>query len=586
MAYHVDFRDVQFNVFDFLNISQLLHYPAFSEQNLELYQMVLDESLKFAQKELEPINASGDREGCKLVDGKVTTPRGYPKAFAAFAENGYVSMDANPALGGQGLPHTMRVAAYEFLTGANIPLSMYGGLTHGAAHLIESFGSDSLVQLFCEKMYRGQWAGTMCLTEPGAGSAVGDLKSTATPLPDGTYSISGQKIFISGGDQDLTENIVHLLLARIPGDPAGTKGISLFVVPKYWVSKDGQMGALNDVICTNLEHKMGIKASSTCALSFGESGQCRGILLGERAQGMRYMFQMMNEARLLCGVQGSSVAAASYEHAWRYASERVQAGVNILNYPDVRRNLALCRSLSEGMRALVYYAAFYLDLAEKEKDPVKKARYQNRIDFLTPICKAYCSDHGFKVTELAMQIYGGYGYVSDYPIEQYMRDVKISSIYEGTNGIQALDLLGRKISANQGLFYRELCEDIVNTLMPLAAQSQLQKEVQELKKAIERIGQVLQSFAEQMMSGQKEAPFYHATPFLEMMGHTVIAFLLLHQAMHCESLAKINTENPTFYQNKIHTARFFAAQFLPRVHAFAKTMQDQDRSAFSIIYQA
>lgn len=582
MTYLVDQKDVEFNLYEYLDLNELTQMENFKEQSSDMYKMILNECLKLAQSEMDPLFVSGDREGCHIEDGQVKTPKGFDKAYQALAQNGMIGMDVSPEYGGQGLPITLGVVASEFFNGSNVPLTMYIGLTRGAAHLIESFGEKKYAELFCPKMYGGQWGGTMCLTEPGAGSAVGDLKSVAKPNGDGTYNITGSKIFISSGDHDLTENIIHLFLARVEGDQPGTKGISLFVVPKIWVNEDGSLGEANDVNCVNVEHKMGIKASATCSLNFGENGKCRGFLVGEQGKGMSYMFQMMNEARLMCGMQGAAVAAASYMQALNYAKDRVQGGDNTLvKYPDVRRNLALMKAWTEGMRAMLYKTAVAADVANHSTDEAKKEKAQNRLDLMTPICKAYCSDFGFKVTEIAMQVYGGYGYISEYPVEQYMRDVKISSIYEGTNGIQALDLLGRKLAQKNGQLFRDFYEELTQFSASLESVESLKEAGGDLKKAADTIGQVAMKFAEWGMGGDRITPQLGATAFLEMCGHVCIAQHLLEQAKLAQE--KIDGgSSDSFYSNKIKTAQFFVNEVLPNVRARAKSILSGSKAAMEI----
>lgn len=581
-TYAVDERDVQFTLFEYLNLGQLTANTAFKEQSEDLYKMIISEALKFAQNEIDPLRANGDKEGCKINNGKVTVPQGYKEAYKAFAQNGFIGMDVSPNYGGQGLPTALFTTVYEFFTGADVPFSMYAGLTRGSAFLIESFGTEELKKLFCEKMYSGEWGGTMCLTEPWAGSAVGDLKSVAKPNGDGTYNIKGSKIFISGGEQDLTDNIIHLLLARVEGDAPGTKGISLFVVPKFWVNPDGSVGEFNDVNCVNIEHKMGIKAQATCSLNFGEAGKCRGFLIGEQSKGMKYMFQMMNEARILCGLQGQAVGAAAYQCAVKYAKDRIQGGQDpIINYPDVRRNLAFGKAWTEGMRALLYKTALYVDLAEKSDDAEQRAKYHDRVELLTPICKAYCSDWGFKVTELAIQVYGGYGYISEYPVEQHMRDVKIASIYEGTNGIQALDLLGRKLPMKGGELFRNFYQEITDICGALESNATLQQDAVTLKKAADSVAQVAMKIMEWGMGGDRTSPMLAATPLLEMVGHVAVAHCLLEQAQIAEKHVSQGSTD-AFYKNKIKTTQFFIAQILPNVQARAKSILSGDKSAMEM----
>lgn len=585
MAYLVNERDIEFTLFEWLNLGELTKYEDYKEQSVELYKMVLTEALKFARSELEPLNKSGDQTGCRIENGKVITPPGFKEAYKKFAENGFISIDVPTTYGGQDLPMGLCSTVTEFFSGSNQAFCMYGGLTRGAAHLIETFMPKEFAGHFCPKMYGGEWSGTMCLTEPGAGSAVGDLKTTARKNQDGTYSITGSKLFISGGEHDLTDNIVHMVLARVEGDPQGTKGISLFIVPKIWVSPDGNMGEPNDVSCVNIEHKMGIKGSSTCTLNFGENGKCRGYLIGVQREGMKLMFQMMNEARLLVGLQGLGQGAAAYEQAVAYAMDRVQ-GMNtrIIDYPDVRRSLAICRSLVEGIRGMIAYTGKQIDISKKSKDEVERQRAQNRADLLTPICKAFSTDTGFWITELAMQVYGGYGYISEYPIEQYMRDVKISSIYEGTNGIQALDLIGRKLAIKNGELFREFYEDLSAFVSENEAHAELSAEVGELKKSIDAVGQVAMKFAEWGMSGDRITPQLGAVPFLEMCSYTMVAYVLISQAVLAQK--KINEgSKDVFYTNKIHTARFFVNNLLPNVRMYSKSILTGDKSAMEIVYQ-
>ena len=579
MTYKVDERDLEFNLFEWLDLKKILSFETFQEHRVDLYKMILKESLKFAQNEIWPLNQKSDTIGCHKDKNGVTTPPGFKDAYQRFAQNGFIAPEIAIQYGGQGLCHPVALALSEYLTGASVAFTMYAGLAKGSAHLIETFASAELAERFCPKMFGGIWAGTMCLTEPQAGSAVGDIKTSAKKNKDGTYSVAGNKIFISCGEHDLTENIIHLVLARVEGDPEGTKGLSLFIVPKIWVNDDGTLAGPNDVQCVNIEEKMGIHGSATCSLNFGENKKCRAHLVGKQSFGIKYMFKLMNEARLLCGLQGQAVAGTAFEHAKDYAKERVQGGKTfIVSYPDVRRNLAICKSLVEAMRGMLLYTAWQVSVGKHSKDPAEKEKAQNRADLLTPICKAYCSDMGFRVTELAMQVYGGYGYIAEYPIEQYMRDVKISSIYEGTNGIQALDLLGRKLSMKNGELFQEFYQDVSEFITENETHKELKVEILELKKAIDSIGQVAMQFAQWSSEGDRIKPQLGATPFLEMCGHAVAAFVLLSQAV----LAQKQIKKESFYQNKVHTARFFAHNLLPKVRMFAKAILSGDSSAMAI----
>lgn len=600
MAYKVNYRDVEFNLFDYLKIQELGRAEKYAGYGRDEYSAILSEALKFALKEIDPLFKKSDQVGCRLEKGQVTAPPGFKEAYAHFAANGFIGMDTPATYGGMGLPESLTMAATEFFAGACVAFSMYSGLSRGAAHLIEVFSGEELAKRFVPNMYSGRWGGTMCLTEPQAGSAVGDLATTAVQEAS-HYKIKGNKIFISSGDHDLTENIVHMVLARIEGDPAGTKGISLFIVPKFRIKPDGSRGEPNDVKTVNIEHKMGIKGSSTCTLSFGDNGNCIGYLLGEPRKGMAMMFQMMNEARIACGLQGAAVASTAYENALDYAKTRTQGGKTlIIDYPDVRRMLTTMKAYTEGMRALLLYSAYLDDQAEVEKDPVLKEKYEGRLSLLTPVCKAYCSDLGFRVTELAIQVYGGYGYISEYPVEQYMRDVKISSIYEGTNGIQALDLIGRKIGQKNGEYFRELYEMLDGFCTRHASHPAFSAEVTGLKKALDQLGQLAMKFAEWGMSGKIDQPQLHATSFLHSFGDVMLAYLLLDHAVLSlsrleeiwksqgadqeEQKAKICTENEEarYFEGKVKSARFFISNILPHAAARAKVMLSEDVSALKV----
>jgi alkylation response protein AidB-like acyl-CoA dehydrogenase len=584
MKYYVDLQDIQFILEHEIHAKTLLDFSRYGDFSEEIFGMIIDQSLRFAENEIAPLNEVGDRNPCQFDGERVTAPEGFHAAYQKFAENGFLAMDVPTTYGGQGLPFTIATVANEFFIGASTAFEMYPGLTRGSAHLIETFGPQELAETFCAKMYGGQWAGTMCLTEPQAGSSLGDIKTEATPQADGTYKIKGSKIFISAGDHDLTENIIHLVLARIPGDPEGsTKGISLFAVPKIKVNSDGSLGESNDVKTVNIEHKMGIKASVTCSLNFGESDNCVGYLVGKRMKGMRQMFQMMNEARLMVGLQGSATAAAAYEHALRYAKERTQGGdTTIDQYPDVKRMLLTQKSYVEGLRALIYNTANYLDHATCEEDEDKKNYFQGLADLLTPVCKVAGSDFGFRVTEQALQTLGGYGYISEYPLEQYMRDIKISSIYEGTTGIQALDFIGRKLTLQDGAVIQNFNAMLMKLITANQDHSELAKEMSELQKSVESVGQVAMKFMEYSSTGKIEMAMLGATPFLYAFGLTAMAYYLLEQAVIAAKLLSEGHDDKKYLSGKIKTAQFFVHQILPEVRAKTWAILSEDRSALDI----
>ncbi|MCB1214682.1 MAG: acyl-CoA dehydrogenase, partial [Deltaproteobacteria bacterium] len=600
MEYNVNYRDIQFNLFEYLNIQSLGETEKYQGFGRDEYDAILSEGLKFAQKEIAPLNKKSDEIGCIHENDTVKAPPGFKEAYKNFAANGFLAMDVPTTYGGQNLPMVLTEACGEFFTGSSVAFAMYPGLTRGAAHLIEVFATEELAKTYVPKMYSGEWGGTMCLTEPQAGSAVGDITTSAVKEGD-HYKIKGNKIFISSGDHDMTDNIVHLVLARVEGDAPGTKGISLFVVPKFRVNADGSLGESNDVKCVNIEHKMGIKGSATCSLSFGDNDTCIGYLVGEQSKGMRMMFQLMNEARLGVGLQGQATAGAAYEAALRYAKERVQGGGKlIIEYPDVRRMLITQKAYVEGMRALLLYSAYQEDLAKTQKDEAAAQKAQNRIDLLVPICKAYCSDMGFKVTELAIQTHGGYGYCSEYPVEQLMRDVKIASIYEGTNAIQSLDLIARKLGLNQGQLFRELYEDLSGFCAKQAEHPALKEEVASLKKANDDLGMITMKLGEWAMTKNFDQPQLHSISYLYNMGDVVLAWLLTDQAVLAlskleaiwqakgateeEAKSKIceEDEEAKFYESKVKVARFFVSNILPQTKARSKALLSGDESALKI----
>ncbi|MBL7684485.1 MAG: acyl-CoA dehydrogenase [Deltaproteobacteria bacterium] len=603
MAFLTDLRDIEFNLFECLNIQNLQKYSAYSAYSGQDYQSFLSEALKFTEKEIAPLNRKADQEGCHLKDGVLQVPTGFAEAYQKFAASGFVAVDVPTTYGGMGLPVVLSISMAEIFIAGCFSFMMFPGLTRGASHLIEAFGEESLAALYCPKMYGGEWTGTMCLTEPQAGSAVGDLRTTASPVGDGTYKIKGQKIFISCGDNNFTSNVIHLVLARVPGDPEGTKGISLFVVPKIRVGAEGSLGKLNDVKTVNIEEKLGIHGSPTCTLAFGDNDDCIGFLIGERCKGMPYMFQMMNEARLMTGIQGLSTASSAYLNAIQYTKERIQGGnTAIVQYPDVKRMLTTMKAFVEGLRGLFYQVGYYMDLAEQETDAALKEKYQGFADLLTPVCKSFGSDRGFDVTVMAMQCYGGYGYCQEYPVEQMVRDVKISSIYEGTNGIQALDLVGRKMGMKGGEVFREFYQMIDQSAQKGASHPTLSKEFSALKKAIDQIGQCAMKTAELGMSGQRDYVAMQAVNFLNMMGYVCLAWVLLEQALVAlpklealwqkagadveEKKAALceSNEDAKYYESKVKVARFFVSNLLPQLHALAKGFLSEDPSAMRIRY--
>jgi hypothetical protein len=572
-----DRRDVDFVLHEQLNVGALSDHDKYAEFNKKTIDLIISEARNLAIKEIWPTFKEGDEQGCRFENGQVTVPEGFKRAYDLFVEGEWLAMPEDPEYGGQGMPRTVALAAGDYFNGANYAFMMYAGLTHGAALLVEAFGTERQKQLFLKNMFTGKWTGTMLLTEPEAGSDVGNLTTTAVKNDDGTYSITGSKIFISAGEHDLVENIVHPVLARIEGAPAGTKGISLFLVPKYRVNDDGSLGEFNDVVCTGIEHKMGIHGNSTCSLTLGGKGNCVGELLGEENKGMRAMFLMMNEARLLVGMQGFCCASASYMNAVNYARGRIQgknllqmmdddaAAVPIIQHPDVRRMLISMKSYVEGMRSLLYYAGYLSDQMAVTDDEAQQARLQGMLDLLIPICKGYVTDKSFEVCSTGVQVYGGYGFIKEYPQEQLLRDCRITMIYEGTNGIQAMDLLGRKLGMNKGKPIMDLMADIQKIIAQAKAIDGLSAYAGKLEKALNRLGEVAMHLGATAMSPKVMSAFAFAHPFMEAAGDVVLAWMLLWRgvvaAAKLEKGAK--RKDKPFYEGQIKSLQYFVQAVLP-----------------------
>ncbi len=572
-----DRRDVDFVLHEQMQVETLSKHDRFAEFNKKTVDLIVGEARNLAVKEIYPTMKEGDEEGCRLQDGQVTTPECFKRPWELIKEGEWVAMPEDPEWGGQGMPRTVALAAGDYLVGANYAFMMYAGLTHGAGKLIEEFGTREQKERYLRKMYAGEWTGTMLLTEPEAGSDVGALQTTAVKNDDGTYTITGNKIFISGGDHDLAENIIHPVLARIEGAPAGTKGISLFIVPKIWVNADGSLGDPNDVVCTGIEEKMGIHGNSTCSLALGSKGNCRGYLLGEENKGMRAMFLMMNEARQLVGLQGFSCATASYMNAVNYARERIQGrhllqmrdpeapAVPIIQHPDVRRQLMTMKVFVEGMRSLIYYAGLCHDRGCIAEDEKEKSKWEGLVELLTPIVKGYVTDKSFEVCNHGVQVFGGYGFIREYPQEQLMRDCRITMIYEGTNGIQAMDLLGRKLGMNQGKPVMDLMGEVHQTLAMAKAFEELQEPAQKLEKAVNRLGEVAMHMGASAMSPKVLNAFAFAHPFMDACGDVVMAWMLLWRAaIAAQKLSNgARKKDVAYYRGQVKSAEYFTSAFLP-----------------------
>ncbi len=576
-------EDVFFILKDQLNYGSICELSPFKDFDEDTLDMLVREGIKFAEKELDPLFEIGEKWGVLFENGEVRCPPEFKTAFQIFGENGWISAVRDPRYGGQGFPHMMRIIANDFMYGAAQAFNMAPSLTGGAADLIANFGSEELKERFVRKMFSGEWAGTMALTEPNAGSNLAALRSTAIREGD-HFRIRGSKIFISWGEHDLTENIVHLLLARIEGAPEGVKGISLFVVPKHRVNADGSIGDFNDVVCTAVEKKMGLHASPTCALNFGENDDCIGYLVGQENKGLAHMFRLMNGARINAGVSGMTLASTAYQNALAYTKERVQGSdiarrasgyVPIIEHPDVRRMLLWMKAAVEGMRAMIYAGAFWYDLSHACSDEEERAHYQALVDFTTPIIKAYCSDMGFRVCETAMQCLGGYGYCAEYPVEQYLRDVKIMSLYEGTNGIQSLDLMGRKMQLDDGAPYRAYMRELSGFCAKHIHHPTLGAAVRRLAAVVKRMAEVTAGMSERRTSDPLQWASY-TYPALMCYGDVTVTWRLLDMAVLAQE--RIDQEKGSdFYLGKVKQATFFEGVTLPETFARLDTCLRRER---------
>lgn len=613
MSLIVDARDQEFCLYEMLNIQELFGTSRYGDYSKDMFEMALELSRKITEEEMLPFYPEGDRVGAKLENGEVRVPECFKKIHKVMNDAGLFTMAVSPEAGGQGFPYVIDLAAREYYV-FNMGFLLYPEASVGAAHLIEVFGTEKQKQKYMMKMYEGKWGGTMVLTEADAGSDVGNLKTKAVRMPDGSFRITGSKIFISGGDSDMFENIVHPVLARIEGDPPGTPGISIFLVPKYLVNDDGSLGRRNDYTISGIEHKMGLKGSATCSMSFGDNGDCYAELLGEERKGMKIMFQMMNEARIGMGLQGMGTASIAYLHALNYAKERLQGAdlmnmqnpeaprVPIISHPDVRRMLLWMKAHVEGMRALVYLCALAIDRKEAMEGE-EAARWHGIMELLVPITKAYCTDMGFRVTELAIQVYGGYGYCQDYPVEQFMRDLKIASLYEGTNGIQALDLVGRKMTQNKSANFMNFLGEMNKTVARYKDRASLADISKDVQEAVNMLADMGIFFAQCGKEGKFLVPISNAYPFLNMMGTICLAWLLFWQAgIAEEKLEVILRENGVdaadkkkvkeflrehrdgaFYQGKIMTAQYYVKHVLPQASAIAKSIKSEDLTCLKIL---
>lgn len=596
--YRCDLRDYKFLLFEQFRLQDLLGKGALADWGEEEVNMVMKEVYKYATEVVGPLNEAGDRVGCKLVDGMVHTPEGFDTAWKQLYELGWRGLGVSEKFGGQGGPQTLAISANELMSGANTSFNMYPGLTQGAAEVIEHFGTEEQKKAYCKKMYTGVWAGTMCLTEPQAGSDVGAATTKATKRDDGRYSIEGTKIFISCGQHNLAGNIVHMVLARTPGAPDGTKGLSLFIVPRDNFDGSGS----NNVVCASIEHKMGINASATCVLNFGEGGECVGELVGELEQvGMKQMFLLMNFSRIGVATQSLGVASSAYLNALEYAKERLQGPsmkdfknasapkVPIIEHANVRRMLLDMKSRVEGLRALVVKLAIHADKVDATDNEDEKTYNKGQLDLLVPLIKAYGSDQAFEITATAIQVFGGAGYVQDNPVEQHCRDSKIFSIYEGTNHIQALDLVGRQLGLRGGANFQSFLKDVGTFVAKNKENERYGDSIEALGNATKALGATAMRFLGWFQGGKAALVPLNANLFLEMMSVTAISWLLLEQGIIAEAkleeLAEDDSER-NFYLGKRYGAIYFANQELRAVANSAERIGREEKGALEIPTEA
>jgi alkylation response protein AidB-like acyl-CoA dehydrogenase len=591
--YTAPLRDMRFVLEHVVDLSAIAALPAFEHVDADGVYAVLEENARFMEDLVAPLNRVGDVQGSvHHDDGSVTTPEGFREAYKAYVEAGWGGVPFPPEYGGGGFPWLVGIALQEILTEANMAFSMCPLLNQGALDMLLHHASEEQREVYLPKMVSGEWTGTMNLTEPQAGSDVGALTTKAVPQDDGTYRITGTKIFISYGEHDMSENIIHLVLARTPSAPPGTKGISCFIVPKHLVEDDGSLGARNDVTCVSIEHKMGIKASPTCVLSYGEKGEgAVGYLIGEENAGMRYMFTMMNNARLSVGLEGLSVAERAYQMALDYAKERKQgrapgapAGEQspIIEHPDVRRMLLTMRASIEALRGVIYANASAIDLAAHHPDESFRAGSQELVELLTPVSKGWGTDLGVEVTSLAIQVFGGMGYIEETGVAQHFRDARIAPIYEGTNGIQAMDLVGRKLPLRGGAAVADYLGYIDHTLGEL---EQAGDELASIRSGLADGLAALRTATDWLLAHGLEAPLdalAGATPYLRLFSVVTGGWMMAQQALAATRLlADAPAADKPFYEGKVLTARFFCEQLLPQAAGLvpAVTATNRDLAA-------
>ncbi len=594
-SYTAPTRDTRFILNEMLDLAGFAHLPGFEMATSDVSDAVIGEGGKFCAEVLAPLNRIGDEEGCtRHEDGSVTTPAGFKQAYTQFIEAGWGTISAPEEFGGQGMPHALGFALEEFISSANQAFGMYPGLTNGAVSALIAKGSQEQKDMYLPKMISGEWSGTMNLTEPQCGTDLGMIRTKAEPQADGSYALTGTKIFISAGEHDLTENIIHLVLAKTPGAPDSTKGISLFVVPKFLVNDDGSVGERNTVVCGSIEEKMGIHGNSTCLLNYDGA---KGWLVGEENKGLAAMFIMMNAARLGVGIQGLSQAEAAYQNAVAYALDRRQGRAltgaaepeaqadPIFVHPDVRRMLMDAKAFTEGMRALCLWGALQVDLSHKAETEEEREQADLIIGLLTPVIKGYGTDKGYEVATNMQQVFGGHGYIREWGMEQFVRDARIAQIYEGTNGIQAMDLCGRKLAQKGGAAIQAFVKMIGDEVEQAKGDETLGRLAEPLGKALAE----QQASTMWFMSNAMQNPNHlgaGAHHYMHMMGIVTLGFMWLRMAKVAQAKLAEGGDDAAFYEAKLATARYFMDRYLPDVGAFRRKIESGSDSMMALDEEA
>ena len=577
-TYSAPLKDMQFAIKELAGLSEVSALPGCEEVNAELVDAVLGEAAKFAQEVLDPLNREGDKQGSKLADGRVTTPKGFMEAYRQFTEAGWNGLSGQPEYGGQGLPHVVAMPVQEMWNSANMSFCLAPMLTSGVLEALKTHGTAEQQRLYLQKLTSGEWTGTMNLTEPQAGSDLSAVRTRAVREGD-HYRIQGTKIFITWGEHDMAGNIVHLVLARTPDAPEGVKGISLFIVPKFLLKPDGSPGERNEVKCVSIEHKLGIHASPTCVLAYGDHKGAVGYLVGEENHGLEYMFTMMNHARLGVGMEGVALAERAYQHALEYAKTRVQGReigqrsgdrVTIIHHPDVRRMLMTMRAQTEAMRALAYFAAATLDKARHHPDPAEQRRSQALIDLLTPIVKGWCTEQAVEIASTGIQVHGGMGFVEETGAAQYLRDARITTIYEGTTGIQASDLTGRKVGLEKGGTAFAVIEEMRKIDAQLAARGEMLVSLRDnLKEAVDGLDSATRWIVDTYAKDAKAVAGV-SVPYLKLFGTVAGGWMMARAALIAQEKLKQPDADRDFLEGKLVTARFYAEHELPKAVPLAR----------------